>query len=417
MKKYGSERSMQFFLIIILSTCGHLLASSSSSVETFVTGPTRNIWSSVDSYHKCNKMIDVPDIPARIFQTNSKRIRMVIGSTNYHHMSGKSLFEMERECAISWNMTGNPDPSMFCGNEFLDSTVAFPNGTVVSLIHTEYPGNRYDNCPSNPASSLGYPTCWTVTIGLAISYDWGSTWQHIRKPPHHLVFAVPYPYESQNLAYGWGDPSNMILSPRDGYYYVAMWNRNTIGEQKSGICIARTRHLLDPTSWRGWDGSNFTSILHNSPYHRNNKYLTNYICEPIKNFSSECTIFGIVWSVYIEQFVATIGCGTPDKSKSFYISTSNDFIEWTDMQAVYGRDDMDEDVKKKVTSFNYPSLWDPRSPTLYHDRNYNTIGQKAYLLWTSLGHSVSSDGRNLWATPLQFEKRNNTVTKVATRVK
>eukprot|EP00547_Thalassionema_nitzschioides_P016940 CAMPEP_0194248904 /NCGR_PEP_ID=MMETSP0158-20130606/19373_1 /TAXON_ID=33649 /ORGANISM="Thalassionema nitzschioides, Strain L26-B" /LENGTH=56 /DNA_ID=CAMNT_0038985321 /DNA_START=106 /DNA_END=272 /DNA_ORIENTATION=+ len=56
-------------------------------------------------------MIDVPDIPARIFQTNSKRIRMVIGSTNYHLMSGRTLFEMERECAIAWNMTGNPDPS------------------------------------------------------------------------------------------------------------------------------------------------------------------------------------------------------------------------------------------------------------------------------------------------------------------
>ena len=35
---------------------------------------------------------------------------------------------------------------MFAGDEFLDSTYSFGNGTVISLVHTEYPGNVYNNC-------------------------------------------------------------------------------------------------------------------------------------------------------------------------------------------------------------------------------------------------------------------------------
>ena len=34
----------------------------------------------------------------------------------------------------------------FAGDEFMDSTIAFDNGTVIALVHTEYPGNVYDNC-------------------------------------------------------------------------------------------------------------------------------------------------------------------------------------------------------------------------------------------------------------------------------
>lgn len=43
-------------------------------------------------------------------------------------------------CVQSWNETKDPDPAHFAGDEFLDSPIAFENGTVVALVHTEYPG-------------------------------------------------------------------------------------------------------------------------------------------------------------------------------------------------------------------------------------------------------------------------------------
>jgi hypothetical protein len=84
-----------------------------------------------------------------------------------------------------------------------------------------------------PFSLKNYPYCWTVTIGLAISHDFGDTWAHAKPPPHHLVAAVPYKYTQNQLAYGWGDPSNILKHPKDGYYYAAIWNRNQVGLQAS----------------------------------------------------------------------------------------------------------------------------------------------------------------------------------------
>ena len=50
---------------------------------------------------------------------------------------------------------------------------------------------------------------------------------------------VPYVYNQDQLAYGWGDPSNIIKHPKEEFYYVAMWNRNQVGLQAPGICMMR----------------------------------------------------------------------------------------------------------------------------------------------------------------------------------
>jgi len=240
---------MSLTLLLLLAPA----AASAAINVTFAGNPIR-VWSAVDTLHKCH-FIDVPDIPARAFDDDKGVTHMLVGSTNYHHMSGESILDQTRECATAWNESANPDPAMFAGDEvsapasppacssgmrrvavlrvvntphlpaqFLDSTIAFENGTVISLIHTEYPGNVYNNTgPDAPMCTIHpYPTCWTVTIGLAISHNWGQTWEHARPPPHHLVAAVPYGYNQSQLAYGWGDPSNIVKHPTDGFYCASV---------------------------------------------------------------------------------------------------------------------------------------------------------------------------------------------------
>ncbi|KAL3945680.1 MAG: hypothetical protein SGBAC_000248 [Bacillariaceae sp.] len=226
-------RSLRSCFLCILLCFIHTVSSTHDHQEKVSAllspiGDPIDVWDSVDTWKRCS-IVDVPDIPGRVYAEAKDKIHMIEGSTHFHPMFGNSIFNFTRSCKIAWNMTGDGDPAMFSGNEFLDSAIAFPNGTVVSLIHTEFPGNRYSMC-----NSTAYPLCWTVTIGLAISDDWGATWSHARPPPHHLMAAVPYVYDENQLAYGWGDPSNIVLNPHDGYYYVAMWNRHQVGKQKPG---------------------------------------------------------------------------------------------------------------------------------------------------------------------------------------
>jgi hypothetical protein len=118
---------------------------SSSSISIKIVGAPASVWSALDTWEKCNNSrIDVPDIPARAFVVNGEHdtinstgsIRMNVGAIGYHEMHGPTLLNQTRSCHTSWNATLDPDPSMFAGNEFLDSTVRFDNGTVIALVHT-----------------------------------------------------------------------------------------------------------------------------------------------------------------------------------------------------------------------------------------------------------------------------------------
>ena len=45
---------------------------------------------------------------------------------------------------------------------------------------------------------------------------------------------------------------------------------------------------------------------------------------------------------------------------------------------------------------------DPSAPVTFGDRNFATIGEKPHLLWVSMGHSPTLDGRHLLATPFDL---------------
>jgi hypothetical protein len=390
------------------SCCILLLALAGSPVAADLTvtvsGPTVDVWGAVNTLHKCG-FIDVPDIPARAFVDDKGVTKMIVGDTYYHHMSGPSILNQTRECAYAFNQTADPDPSHFAGDEFLDSSIAFDNGTVISLIHTEYPGNVYNNTgPDAPMCTIHpYPTCWTVSIGLAISHDWGATWKHARPPPHHLVAAVPYGYNQSQLAYGWGDPSNIVKSPKDGLYYVAIWNRNQVGLQAPGICMMRTGDLMDPASWRAWDGTDYTVSLDASPYSMKPGTQSEHICTvtnlPAGDTKTGCAPAGMVWSDYLKKFVVTLGCGG-----HFKYATSDDLISWSATRVLDVKHNLAPNISKMVVDMNYPTFMDPNAPKAFGDKNYYTIGQSAYLFWSSIGHSPHTDGRHLLATPFTFQK-------------
>ena len=281
---------------------------------------------------------------------------------------------------------------------------------MVALVHTEYPGNVYNSTgPNAPECTIHpYPTCWTVTIGLAVSHDFGNTWAHARPPPHHLVAAVPYQYNQSQRAPGWGDPSNILRHPVDGYYYAAIWNRNQVGLQAPGICMMRTNDLMDPASWRAWDGKAYTKSFV-SPYGMVPGTEGEHVCTvtnlpagscvPLPGEKRGCQAAGIAWSVYLKKFVVTLGCGS-----NFQWATSDDLITWSDPQLLDVRHNMPANQSKIVRAMNYPTFMDPTAPQAFGDKNFYTIGQNPYLFWASIGHSPYSDGRHQWATPFTFQQ-------------
>eukprot|EP00038_Savillea_parva_P029878 m.74087 g.74087 ORF g.74087 m.74087 type:complete len:431 (-) comp8885_c0_seq2:79-1371(-) len=365
--------------------------------NVFVVWDTRNT-----ACEKDGSPIDLPDTPPNAFVTGkdlSGPIRLFSADTTTRVSAGPSILNIKRDCTIVLNSTLSPSAAMYATDEFIDATYAFDNGTVYALLHVEYPGMKFGLCPPNTT----YPNCWTVAMTLAVSHDWGQTWGHALPPPHHMVAAPPYKYigSTTTLNAGWGDSGGMVRSPTDGYFYAIVHNRFPEGVQQNGSCVMRTDSLVDPRSWRGWDGSAFT-IPFASPYASDS-----HGYDPAKHACTvldlpDCVVLGTVWSTYLEMFVASMTCGTTnggDGGSAFYYATSKDMVHWSTPDVLFNPPFFHDD-----TFFSYPKLMDADAPSR-GDRNFETIGQTATLFYVSVTHNFFTEGRQLYAVNITFDKQ------------
>ena len=386
------------FILLLLAICCATADATTTSFTIAPSGPPISVWSSVDQLHKCG-VNDTPDIPARVFTDAQGLVHMIVGSTSFHLMTGPSVFNQTRSCASTWNSTQSPDESLYAAAQWLNPPHVFPNGTVVVLVHNEYPNNV--TWRTQRGCTQPYPYCWQASQGLAISDNWGVSWRLARPPPGHLVAAVPYKVNNTQLASGWAGPSNFFRNPREpGFFYVAVQNRNTVGLQPAGICFMRTRDLTDPASWRAFGGGTSYNVTFASPFTIAPGTESAHICT-VANLPP-CTPHGVVYSVYLELFVITMDCLSEDGGSTWMaMSTSPDLVTWTLPVEFYSQKDLPPNVAKNVTSMTYSTFIDPSQSEA---GNFGVIGQDPPLFWASIGHSPFTDGRRVWATPFHFEK-------------
>jgi hypothetical protein len=94
------------------------------------------------------------------------------------------------------------------------------------------------------------------------------------KPPANYLLSLPYKYQPNKGPEGYSVDNN-ILKVGDWYYTTAYswaWPPGC-GQGKGqtpclvpdATCPIRTANILDPASWRGWDGKDFT-VAFADPY-------------------------------------------------------------------------------------------------------------------------------------------------------
>ena len=386
---------------VFFSSCLHAAAaiSATNTSRAFL------LWNTTVSPVGC---VEVPDTPARAFLDSTGSTVLVAGNTAARFSHGPSVLNTTRTCAILFNKTNSPDPSLYASNEFIHSTWSFNNGTVVALLHDEFPGmnfNQSDGAPwCNITTGPRWPRCWTVSISLAVSQDWGRSWQRPLPPPANLVAAVPYPYESSRTIFGWGDMGGITRGP-DGFFYVAMYNRMDKGLQANGTCVMRSNALLDPRSWRGWDGAAFT-VPFASAYGLPPGEAARHICAVLDPaiFPEPCVIYGTTWSTYLRRFVATVNCNSMARPIHFrdykiWYTTSADMIHWEPLALL-----LDPRGPPEVPQFGgadmitYPTLLDAGEGAF----SYARIGRNATLTYIVNSENFWVWGRQLMGVNVTF---------------
>ena len=246
------------------------------------------------SASKCDADMIMDGSP-HLYRDAANKIQLLVPGYKQWRISGSDFSSLAPDCATGAVHSSDMDPNKANHNyqEWLFSPYTTDGITINALIHNEYHGYDF----TGECSSTDVLKCWYNSITSTSSSDSGKTFSHA-SAPNHLVAAVPYVYDKDHgYRQGAFSPSNIIKHQTDGYYY-AFFHTEAQGDQTDGLVLMRTLTLNDPTSWRIYNGTDFSAQTVN-PY-------TDTFTASEKTFhviNGTKSVGRVVWSSYFQKYL------------------------------------------------------------------------------------------------------------------
>jgi hypothetical protein len=346
---------------------------------------------------------DIPDLPVRAFRDDQGNVQLISAHFVNRRFIGSSLNTVKHECTPIMQSVSLNDPALYSYHEWLASPYTEDGKTIYALVHNEYYGSKeLGQCPPGDAS------CWYNAITLAVSTDRGASYHAAAEPPGHLIASAPKPFEAGAGPYGFFEPSN-IIKGNDGYYYVYMREHfYRRGGNVAEVCIMRTMDLSDASSWRAWDGNDFTVSFIN-PYLKPDEAKSAHGCQGIPTEPGLGLMHqSIRFNTYLNRYVMVGNSATTINGRSVWgimYSFSDDLVHWQPRKVLWEVELPWTYQPGDSDYYLYPSLLDPDSSS----RNFDTTGKRAFLYLTRFNKNTSSDplNRDLVRIPVEFFPTEN----------
>jgi hypothetical protein len=342
------------------------------SVSGKLVGPAEPVF---DTLNACEQ-IDIPDAFPRAYRDYTNRVHLIATHYVARAMVGADLDHLKRDCRIIYRSPHDPDPAHFLDTNWLTSLYTEDGQRIAALAHTEFHGDAHPGMCGDLKNPNHPQDCAWTTITFAESRDGGYRFEEAR-PPANLVASLPYPYDKYNKAgaQGYDSPTNIL---KVGPYYYSMINVwREYKAQRYGPCLIRTASLFDASSWRGWDGKEF-SIRFIDPYLERSANPAQHVCLPvvegtIDSFAIDRETGIIIGDVYVEDNRYGQGPG-------FYLLASHDLIRWSKPSLVVSTLELLRSDHRGNYSYLYFALLDPKST----DRNFTTVSSMPYVYFVRL---------------------------------
>ena len=342
-------------------------ARAQPAVSGSVSGPPQVVF---DTRTQSCERGDIPDQHPRAFRDDRNMVHLVFGNAVARAMVGPTLDTVKQDCRVMYRSPEDRDPSHFQDRNWLASFFSIDGRRVVALVHSEYDPWHFNACPFTGGARF---KCYWTSISFALSNDGGYTFQQ-PPPPRNLVATAPYAFDPRNPdgPAGYRSPTNIL---QIGRYYYAMINAFKYRAERYGPCVMRTTNLLDPASWRGWDGQEF-SVRFINPYAERAASPEQHVCKAV--------IPGEVDSLLIDvgsgHYVITLEA--PDRryrgEPGLYVAASADLIHWSRPTLLVSREATRAADPPGNWKYLYAAILDPLST----DRNFVTIGEQPYVYYS-----------------------------------
>lgn len=325
------------------------------------------------------ELIDIPDAPARAFRDYKGIVHLVSSHYVMRASLGPTLGTVKHNCAVAYRSQHDPNPADFDDATWLDSFFSLDGRWVIALGHMEYHGWEHRGM----CSTTNYtPACWYNADTFHFSADGGYHFLSLEEPENFLL-GLPFKYEINRGPEGYSVDTNIV---KVGKWYYAMttdwpWPPNC-GQGNNPPCLVpfggspiRTANVADPTSWRGWNGTEF-AVRFIDPYQTSVRNPEQHIYAPVPymyyvnaiNFYPPSKLF---IATLFDPFNAAYG------PPGLYFSTSPDLIHWSNPTLVVTVAQFLAKEPKGNWSYAYFSLLDPNSS----DPNFSTLTENPYLYY------------------------------------
>jgi len=174
---------------------------------------------------------------------------------------GPALGSVKHSCDVVYNSAHDPNPADYNDSTWLDSFFSIDGRQIVALGHMEYHGWEH---PGECNSQNYTPACWYNADTFHLSNDGGYHYKSFPAPANYMV-GLPFKYvvnDGPRIQRRHQHRAVRRLVLRDGHRLeLASELYRPARTQVFGAFGAspiRTSNLLDATSWRAWNGTDFS---------------------------------------------------------------------------------------------------------------------------------------------------------------
>jgi hypothetical protein len=336
-----------------------------------------------DTAKESCEQIDIPDAAARAFRDYKGTIHLIASHYITRASLGATLETTKHNCQVVYNSARDGNIGEFDDATWLNSFYNVDGKRIVALGHMEYHGWEHAGMCAQKTDTAA---CWYNVDTYNLSDDGGYHFAR-PKPPGNYFLSLPLKYEVNQGPEGYSVDANIVKAGEWYYDEVYSWAWPPMcgggkGQKPcrvpDGACAIRTANILDPSSWRGWDGKDFT-VEFVDPYRAPVPNPKAHVCVavPYLDYST-----GINYHAASHLFVATLwnqgsaGWGP----QGLYFTTSPDFIHWSKPELAMTQNQMLRREPAGNWSYAYFSLIDPTSA----DSSYMTITDNPYLYYVRM---------------------------------
>jgi hypothetical protein len=354
-------------------------AASAPTVKGTLVGPRKAVFKTPKDSCGPN---DIPDAMARAFRDDQGTVHFVSASSVMFQSLGPDLDNLKHSCKAAYRSANDPNPADFNDQAWLDSFYTLDGKTIAALAHTEYHGWAH----KGECHSQNYGKCEYDSDTYHLSKDGGYHFASFEAPTNFLA-GVPYKYEIDRGPMGYSVDTNVVEF--GGWYYAVAtdwaWPANCSGAPGARRCLVpnggapiRTQNVFDPSSWRGWNGSDF-SLSFVDPYLGPVRHPRDHIYTPVPYMTFVNGIYiyqplnvivAVLWDYWDREL------GPP----GMYFATSTDLVHWSKPTLVVTLKQILAHDPKGSWLYAYFSLIDPSAP----DLNFSMVGDHPYLYYVRL---------------------------------